>query len=315
MRKKGSGKQRIGEAKSREDLVDLESGQEDVVAEPDNTEDVASPIEEEKYEGPEGEEYEEDGTYTEKGDITKETKSDQEIINKNTNPGGEMEAPALIKERFKSDLPKPPESQDVEYLAYEEVALDDRVNTLSTALIKDPDAGPNHLGPWIEEQVGRNPETHRLMVVRIPAKEIKITPDQMMQYLGNVTMDHQAVHTSNVLVRHRREGYSFDRFYINNGKREPRCCYVPNHIHQAHLMFEKMVDRRTRKAFSRIKQIKGPMGKGTGTPMYRMLITNKVEKEGHYRELKRLFDRHFLRRGQEELADDVGLKVLIDGMT
>lgn len=313
-RAKGSGKQRIGEA-PREDL-DLESGQ-DVVEKPDeNTENVTTtPIEQEKYEGPEGEDFEEEGNWAEKSSVDEETKTDQEIINKDTKPGGEMGAPALIKERFKSDPPKPPESQDIEYLAYEEVALGEQVNTLSTVLVKDPDASPNHLGPWIEQCMGRNPETHKLMVVRIPAKEIKVTPDQMMQYLGSVIMDHQAVHTGNVLVKHRRWGYCFDVFFMNNGKREARCCYVPNHIHQAGLMFEKMVDRRTRKAFSRIKQIKGPLGKGIGEPMYRMLITDKKEKEGHYRELKRLYDRHFLRRGQEELADDVGLRVLIEGTT
>jgi len=74
-------------------------------------------------------------------------------------------------------------------------------------------------------------------------------------------------------------------------------------------MYEKMVSRKTRKPFARITQIKAALGQGTGQPMYKVLGV----QEAYYRDLKRLFERHFLRRGDEALADDVGLRILLGG--
>jgi len=312
-RPKGSGRkkpkrtQSIGEAQPREDL-DLGSGQESEIEEV--VYDGTSPTvtEQEDYEGPEGEDFDPEGEFPEKSSEVKDADTDQKIINKDTEPGG-IGAPAIIKERLKSDPPKPPESQDIEYLAYEEVKLDEMISTLTTVLIEDPDASSNHLGPFIDRCMGRNPETKALMVARVPAKEIPINPDQILQYLGSVVQDHQALHSPTVIYKRRRWGYSFDRFFIHNGKKIPRCCYVPNPIHQAALMYEKMVSRKTRKPFARITQIKAALGQGTGQPMYKVLGV----QEAYYRDLKRLFERHFLRRGDEALADDVGLRILLGG--
>lgn len=40
--------------------------------------------------------------------------------------------------------------------------------------------------------------------------------------------------------------------------------------------------------------------------MYRVV----GQKETYYRDLKRLYERHFIKRGDEELAEDIGLKNL-----
>ena len=82
---------------------------------------------------------------------------------------------------------------------------------------------------------------------------------------------------------------------------------IVNRIHQAGLMYERVVGKQSQRSFSRIRQIKGFGGQATGEPMYEVI----GQKEGYYRDLKRLYDRHFLKRGNEELADDIGLKNLI----
>jgi len=173
--------------------------------------------------------------------------------------------------------------------------------------VEDPEANyDTHPGPWIERCMGRNPETHKLQVYKIPAKEVKIMPDQVMQYLGSVVQDMLSVYTGNVVVKGRRWGYCFSRFYYINGKRQTRCCLVLDRIHQAGLMYENIVTK-DRKTIARIRQIRGHLGQPTGEPMYKVLGAG----ESYYRDLKRLYERHFLRRGDESLADDVGLKVLI----
>lgn len=223
----------------------------------------------------------------------------------------EKKAPEFVKKLSTSDPPRPPESGDVKYLDQMEVSLDRRINTLEIMLVEDPEAPDPHPGPFILRCIGRDREDGRMMVVRLKAKAVPIEPWMVMQYLGSVIMDHQSVHTNNVVLGKRRHGYCFDRFYIDprNGKRYERCCLITDRVHQAGLMYEKIIDKRTRKALARIRRQRGPMNQFIDDPMYRVIGAS----EGDYRDLKRLFERHFLKRGDEELADDIGLKLLIGG--
>jgi len=291
-RPKGSGnKLKIGDVQPREDL-DLGSGEQS-----------------DELEDEETGELEDEEIKPEQSDEQLDAKADQKIITENSEAGGTGSA-NIIQELMKSDLSKPPESQDIQYFTQEEYDLGTQVNTLKEMLVEDPNkSSSGHTGPWIERCVGRDPETRKLRVVRIPAKYIPINPDMIVEYLGSVVQDHQAVHSPSVVYQKRRWGYSFDRFYYHNGKRLDRCALVLDKIHQAGLLYEKMVDRKTRKPFARIRQMKGPSGKGTGNPMYKI----PGVQEGYYRDLRRLFERHFLNRGDESLAEDIGLKVLIGG--
>lgn len=220
-------------------------------------------------------------------------------------------APAFIKELSKSERPKPPESEDIIYLTEQEVSLGTRVNTLDKMLVHDPDLPDSHTGPWIERCLGRDPETKKLKVVRLKAKWVDVEPWMVMTYLGNVVQDHMSVHTADVFYKKQRHGYVFDRFYIDprNSKRYERCALILDRIHQAGLVYEKLVSKKNRRRFSAIRTIRGPLGKSTGNPMYKVIGAG----ESDYRDLKRLFDRHFLYTPNEDLADDIGLKLLING--
>lgn len=235
--------------------------------------------------------------------------AEEQGVDTDNEAGGE--APAIISERSKSEPDKPPESDDIIYLTKEEVSIEEQIHTLDTVFIEDTEASSRtHMGPWIERCTGRDPDSKKLIVYTIPAKAMKIPPKQVLQYLGSVVMDRQAVHTATIVYPGRqRNGYVFDRFYYLNGKKEPRCCWIPNRIHMAGLLFEKVVDKKSRKAFPRIRRIRGHLGADTGEPMYKVLGA----KETDYRDFKRLYERHFLKRGEEDLADDIGLKRLIGG--
>jgi len=222
----------------------------------------------------------------------------------------EGKAPAIVKELSKSDPPPPPESQDVVYLSEMEVTLEKRINTLDFMLVPDPDSPiESHAGPWIERCIGRDPETRKMRVVRIRAKRVAIEPSMVMQYLGSVVQDHLSVHSNSIVFSGTRHGYVFDRFFIDprNNKRYERCCLVTDRVHQAGLMYEKAVDKRSRKGYARIRRIRGVMGQLTDDPMYRVV----GYKEADYRDLKRLFERHYLTGPQDALAEDIGLKMLV----
>lgn len=213
------------------------------------------------------------------------------------------EAPAIIKERSKSEPTKPPESGDIEYVSYQEIIVGDEINTLRDKLVEAPELGDT-ANDFIERCVGRNPETHKLMVVKMPARRVPIKPGQVMRYLGNVVQDLNSVHTGNIVFQRRRFGYVFDRFFYYNGKKLVRCCLVEDRIHQAGLMYEKFVHRKTRRAMARIRRLPGG-----DAPMYDVVGA----KEADYRDLKRLFERHFLRRSDRLEEADPAFMKLIEG--
>jgi len=222
----------------------------------------------------------------------------------------ESKAPAFIKNISKSEPQRAPESQDVIYLSEMEITLDKQVNTLDFMLVPDPDTPYEGFeGPWIERCVGRDPDTKRMKVVRIRAKRVPVEPWMVMQYLGSVVRDHQSVHTTSIVFKGTRWGYVFDRFYIDSTskKRFERCCLVTDRVHQAGMMYEKVIDKRSRKAYPKIRRIRGAMGQPTDEPAYRVI----GYKEADYRDIKRLFERHFLSGPQDALAEDIGLKILV----
>lgn len=222
------------------------------------------------------------------------------------------QAPAFIPELSTSEPPKPTESRDIEYLAYEEKLFGKEHNTLEYVLIPDFTIDSKTWGgPWSEMCLGMNPQTGKMMVTRVPARQREIPPNEVLQYLGSVVSDHQSVR-SEIVPFKGHHGYCFDRFYFWNGAKQPRCSWVPDHIHQAYLIFEKAIHYRSRKPFARIRRLRGPMGSVTSEVSFRVLLP-KSQREGYYRDLKRLFERHFISKDEEEMAEDVGLKILVNG--
>ena len=220
-------------------------------------------------------------------------------------------APSIIDERFNSVPVRPPESEDVKYLSELEYAVGEKLNTLDTMLVHDPNLPEGHQGPFIERCVGRDPDSKKLMVVKLRAREVKIEPWQVMRFRGHVIQDHLSTHSATIVLSRRRYGYVFDRFYIDhrNNKRYERCCLVLDRVHQAGLMYEKQFDKKARKSFATTRKIRGPMSQITNDTMYEVI--GYTEKD--YRDLKKLYERHYMTRGDESLAEDIGLKQLLAG--
>jgi len=221
------------------------------------------------------------------------------------------ESPAIVKEISISVPPPPPESRDIEYLTLEEVKFDRTINTLNTVLIEDRDVNPeNHPGPWVERCVGRNKQSGNLMVLRIPARDRTIPPWEVVKYNGSVVQDKMATHSTTVIVNGVRTIHVFDKFYIHNKRRYERCCWIPDPVHQAGILYTRYVNPTTKLASAAIARI----SKESTDPKYEVVGAQEGggTKEGYYRDLKRLFERHFLRRGEGAKPEDEALTKLIN---
>ena len=217
------------------------------------------------------------------------------------------QAPATIDKRFSSEQPRPPESNDVQYLSWAEKVAGGQFNTLDVVVVPDHDANPeSHSGPWIDFCSGYNQKTHNHIVQKLPGKFVKVSPEFVVRYRGNVVQDHLSVHTS--VVRHRKiaTGYCFDRFFEDGKRRLDRCCLVMDRVHQAGLIYEKFVPKGSTVAMVRMKPLKDTPNK----PMY---VIVKAD-EGTYRDLKRLFTRHFMRQNDGIMDNDLALAGALNEM-
>jgi hypothetical protein len=210
-------------------------------------------------------------------------------------PAGE--APKVVRELSRSTPPPPQESPDVEWVKYEETIIGKRINTLDTILVEIDDPPVNHAGPFSIRQLGRNPDTGKIKMAQVPAKEVKVRPEQVMRYNGSVVKDNNAVHSNTVSLGGRRELYSFDRMYEWQGKTYTRCCLVLDRVHMAGLLFDSYVDKRTRMTRSKIRCLEG-----TDKPMY--IVIGMKNKEQDIRDLRRLYERYFMRKKDAMVSEE-----------
>lgn len=216
-------------------------------------------------------------------------------------------APAVIDKLSSSERPKPKESGDVQYLSWAEKEAGGEFNTLSQRIVPDQDANPlTHAGPWIDFVKGRNEKSGHLMIEKLPGKWEDILPSEVLMYLGSVVEDHNSVHSAFVNYKKTRLGYVFDRFFAFNGKKYSRCCLVRDRIHQAGLIYEKYVPKNATKGDVRVKRLKG---EGNANKMKYKLISGK---EGDYRDLERLFIRHFLHKNDGLPQNDAALMSMLN---
>lgn len=215
-------------------------------------------------------------------------------------------APAVIKELTKSDPPLPQESGDVEYYRQEEFAIGKRVSTIDYVLEEIADVPANHTGEWIERCMGRNSESGKMMVARVAARRINVRPEQVMMYNGSVVMDKNAVHSETVSIGGQRYIYSFDRFFVWEGKEYSRCCYIPDRVHQAGLLFETYSDKEKRKDLPRLRKLEGTQPKYT--------IIGLKNKEQDVRDLKRLYERYYLKRKDSKPDEDPVWDQMLSGI-
>jgi hypothetical protein len=206
---------------------------------------------------------------------------------------GPQRAPAFIRQQDDSEWSgRLPEAPDILYVKRGLIEP-----SIDYFMVEDPMGEET-----IEIALGLDPETRKQRVARVPARREKVLPEFVLQYLGSVVADAiskntPAVHATSVMVGRRRYGYVFDRTFIHNGKRLDRCCFIIDRVHQAGLLFESFVHRQTHKTMSRIRR-----QPGTQEPMYR--VVGLKNQEQSLRDLRRLYERHFMFRRQRYTEDD-----------
>jgi hypothetical protein len=161
--------------------------------------------------------------------------------------------------------------------------------SINIALIPDP-AGPiKHVVPTM-----RDPETHKQMYMDVRFKPINVPPDEVLFYTGSPIIDFHATHSDTVSIQGKRTVVVFDRTYTYKDRVIPQCAWVPDKAVRAGILFGKMIDQRTKQPFGVMKKL----GDGK-TPMFQIV----GGKETDYRDLKRIFERVFI-KGEGPKIDD-----------
>jgi hypothetical protein len=161
------------------------------------------------------------------------------------------------------------------------------LKSVNVALIPDPTGTIKQTFPTV-----RDPETHKQMWETRLFKAIKVPPDQVLMYMGSPITDLNTSHSASVIINGRHTVVVFDRTYEHGGRRWPQCAWVPDKSVRAGILYGKKIDRKTHNPIAVMKNI------GNG-PQYQII----GGKEADYRDLKRIFERVFI-KGDSPFGED-----------
>jgi hypothetical protein len=161
-----------------------------------------------------------------------------------------------------------------------------QIDSINEALI------PDAMGEVIVKRPSmRDPETHQMVYVDVPHKKIDVPAHEVVYYTGGVVSDFHAQCAEGVFIKSKAHSVVFDRTYDYQGKTYYRCAWIPNKEVRAGIVFEKKINPKTKQPIAVMKKLHDDR-----TPRYQI-----VERgEGNYRDLKRIFERVFIRSGSTE---------------
>lgn len=169
--------------------------------------------------------------------------------------------------------------------------IKDGLNSINKALIPDENGDVEMKFP-----VMRDPETKQMMYATQNFRWVSVPPEEVLYYTQSTIIDLHSDHTATVIAEGKRHPVVFDRTYTYKGKVYQRCAWVPSPVVRAGVMYEKKIDRVSRRPVAVIKKIQG-----SNTPAYQ--IVSNVETD--YRDLKRIYERAYIKRGvSSQIQDD-----------
>ena len=169
--------------------------------------------------------------------------------------------------------------------------LADEMASINFVLVRDPEGKikkkyPSH----------RDPEPpHKMIDVEYAMSKIEVPHEDVLFYTRGVIMDRNATHSDSVMIGNERRGFVFDRTYTFNDKLYHRCAYIPNRVERAGILFKKMI--RNRRPVAVLKKLPGT----TNEPAYQII----GGQEADYRDLRRIFERSFIRRNRGMEDDEL----------
>lgn len=180
--------------------------------------------------------------------------------------------------------------------------LADAQSSINKVLIRDPDGPIKIKFPSI-----RDPEPpHKMIMIELSFSEIDVPHEEVLFYTRGVVMDRITSHSASVLIGNERRGHVFDRTYMYNGRLYHRCAWIPNHVERAGIMYKKMIHRRSRRPVAILKKFPGE----PPVPMYQII----GGQEADYRDLRRIYERAFIKRKQGEEDDELD-NLMYDAIT
>jgi hypothetical protein len=161
---------------------------------------------------------------------------------------------------------------------------------INIALIPDPNGNVKRTKP-----TGMDPEKHRMNYENILYRAIEVPPEDVLIFMGSPVKDLHNTHSATVNIQNKRTVVVFDRTYVFGGRTIQQCAWVPDRKIRAGILFTKRIDRQTRRPLAVLRR----MADGA-TPMYQIVGA----KEPEYRDLRRVFERVFIKGGRPGEMDD-----------
>jgi hypothetical protein len=162
-----------------------------------------------------------------------------------------------------------------------------RNDSVNWVWVTDPDGEYGAKENPMEFPVIRDPETRKMTYQTRYHKKVEVPPHQIVYFTGKEIKDWHNCHSDSVESDRIRYGFVFDRTYTYRRKVYVQCCWVPDEKLRAGLIFEKKIHSQTRKPLAVLKKLKG----APNSPAYQIVGA----KETDYRDLRRIYDRYFLK--------------------
>ncbi len=184
-----------------------------------------------------------------------------------------------ILDNSESDKGIPVEKLDMQQF------LASRGTSINSVLVSVPDEQTGDIS--MDFPVIRDPETRKMTYRTQWFKIQAVPPNHVAFFTGKEIKDRNNAHADSVEVDRVRMGFIFDRTYTYHKKVYTQCCWIPDEKLRAGVMFEKKVHRQTRRPIAILKKLKG----AENMPAYQIVGA----KEPDYRDLRRIFERYFLK--------------------
>ena len=168
----------------------------------------------------------------------------------------------------------------------------DTLASVNTVLVRDPNGPVKQRWPSY-----RDPEPpHKMIYVDMLFKEVQVPHEEVIFYTHGVLMDRNVSHSDTVVIGKERRAHVFDRVYTHNGKIFRRCAWIPNKVERAGILFEKKINRQTKRPVAVLKKFGA-----TEDPKYAIVGGGETD----YRDLRRIFERSFIRRQRDQVDDEL----------
>jgi len=168
----------------------------------------------------------------------------------------------------------------------------EKLASINTALVPDENGKID-----VDIPIGMDQNSKKMMYTKIPHSKIDVPPDEIVAFMGSVIMDRHNSHSETINYDGQRHLVVFDRSYTHGQRVFNRVAWIPNKAIRSAVVFEKKIDRQTKRPIAVLRKL----GQDQSAPPMFQIVGGE---EADYRDLKRIFERVFIKKGSPVGEDE-----------